>query len=444
MKSLLIFCIFTLLFSLGYSEEAKSCSLNYWPKNPKLPKRSSKGRIAWKSFFAKHPESKLKLVESGIVKNSHFGTYKPGDTFGNSWIVTDESQVTGLSHKSAPWIDATFEIKQIDGSVYKILPDRGCGCGGTVDYTWLIPLTAPSGTYDINLTWKFPKKTDQVLHRKYTVTIENPHLFNLIDKEVIKLRKVHGNEKVIVLQDGLRVDGKIYQGVKDLALATGGYEGDQTKIIYPMSRNLNLGYWIVNKKASFYSRMLLKFDLESLKGKAVKKAYIKLYIRKSVRHYADKMRRNFNVYPMLKPWKADRPNLKSKRTAIHVDKRGIGKGYPNVEYQAYPTKWEKPLASGSKDHGNKLSEFVPDDEKLMSGAKADITGIIKDWIKNPEKNYGIIIGDDLPKELVNVHPGLGDKSDDYRKLGGDKMIKFLSSEEPSDKIFSPKLVIVLE
>jgi hypothetical protein len=199
-----------------------------------------------------------------------------------------------------------------------------------------------------------------------------------------------------------------------------------------------MGYWIVNQKASYYARGLFRFNLEQIKGKKVKLAIFKLSIKQNQKHLPSVLKQAFPVYAMKKTWNEG-------TTIYHVDKRGGGKGEPNVFYQAYPVKWEKHLASGKSDRTTKISELIIDPyQNVMPGARSDITKTVNDWTNGKLKNYGIIIGKDLPVSLNNIHPGLGKKIDEYKKLYNAGAVPFISSEENVDKTFTPRLIVVLE
>lgn len=275
--------------------------------------------------------------------------------------------------------------------------------------------------------WSLPRRTAQELEERYTVTIENPHYGKTEDVEIARLRKAFGAEKVVVLR----------KGEADLSLTWGGYEGDKTAMTTPRDRQLDIGFWSVNAQAAHYDRALLRFDLGPLAGKKVKQAWLRLTVRPNQTYLPSSMKGSFPVYPMLKQWKEG-------DGVAHVDERGLGKGLPNVHYQAWPVKWEKPLASGPADHGRAMAELVPtgNDGNVLPGAKADITGLVSAWLDGTLPNHGMLLGNDLPDELAGTHPGQAKGA--YLKLYDGGLVPFYSSDEPDDADFRPRLVVVLE
>lgn len=232
-----------------------------------------------------------------------------------------------------------------------------------------------------------------------------------------------------------------------MSLTWGGYEGDKTAIITPGARQLDMGYWIVNQKASHYDRGLIKFDLAPLQGKKVKKAWLKLTVRPNQSYLPNQLKAPMPIYPMLKAWDVgDKPKY-------WVDRRGMGKGRPNCEHQAYPTKWEKKLASGDTDRGKQMSTLEAEDGvNILPGAKADVTELVKAWLGGTLKNHGMIIGKDLPSDIAKIHPGGINLPKDkraepiakYKKLYGAGLVPFFSSDEPADVDFRPRLIVELE
>ncbi|MCZ7647301.1 MAG: hypothetical protein M5U26_18930 [Planctomycetota bacterium] len=421
---------------LAAAGAAEACKINKLPVNPDAPERGA-GRLGSGEFFKRFAGAPLELVETNLVPNGDFGIARPGESFANSWLVAAQGAKLGLNHKSAPWAQAVLVCKAPDGTETLLKPDRGCGCGGAADWGWTIPDSAPPGRHTVRVTWEWPKQTAQKLERTYTITIENPRYGKTRDAEIAKLESQHPG-KLVVLQDGLPLDGRPYDGAADLALACGGYEGDHTAMIYPRARTLDLGYWIANTKASHYDRGLLKFDLAPLLGKRVKQAILKLTVRQGQKYLAGELAAPLPVYPMLKPW-AEGDGV------LQVDERGLAKGHPNVYYQAYPVKWEQELASGASDHGPQRATLEP--EKGVNpcpGARADVTELVQDWLSGKLPNHGLLIGPDLPAELAGVHPGTDGQVEAFKKLWPHGLVPFFSSDEPSDLDYRPRLLVVLE
>lgn len=422
------------------AEEGKACLLNKLLPNPDVPKRGE-GRLGANEFFKRFEQHELELVETNVVPGGDFGIARPGEGIGNSWLVAAKGTGLGINHKSAPWAQASIvcQVSSADGSVKEVLlkPDSGCGCGGTSDWAWTIPASAPPGTHTVRVTWEWPKRTAQKLERIYKVTIENPLYGKTRDAELARLESQYPG-KVELLQDGVPVNGKPYEGVADMSLTFGGYEGDKTAIISPRARTLDLGYWIVNQKASHYDRGLLRFDLAALQGKKIKQAILKLTVRQGQKYLASKLAAPMPIYPMLKPW------VEGDAVA-HVDTRGLAKGMPNVFYQAYPEKWERPLASGSTDHGPQCATLEPEEGVNPSpGARADVTALVNDWLSGKLENHGLLIGADLPEELVGSHPGMGGKVEAYKQLWSHGLVSFFSSDEPTDQDYRPRLIVIFE
>ncbi len=424
------------------NKKFQSCSGNHWKKNEDAPKRGKTGRISSRAFFQKYPDHELEITELGIVPDAHFGTFKPGDKFGNSWIVRAKGEPVGINHKSATWVKAVIECMGKDGKTVEtvIKPDRGCGCGGTSDWFFNVPYSAPSGKHTVKLTWEYPKMTSQKLTREYTVEIINDSGNKGPDSDLPKLIKKHGEGNVMVFRNGAQVNGETYAGVDDMTFSYGGYENDRTSIISPQSNRVDVGYWIVNRKASFYARGLFRFNLDAIKGKKVKAAYLKLSIKQNQKYLPPVLKQSFPIYAMKKTWKEGQREKK-----YHVDKRGLSEGMPNYLYQAYPTKWTAHLASSDEDRTKQYSELVIDPEQLqIPGARADVTQLVQEWVSGELENNGFLIGKDLPKELNNVHPGLDGKVDEYKKLYNGGAVPFISSDEPIDTAFTPRLIVVLD
>ena len=426
------------------NKEYRTCSANHWEDNPEAPARSKDGRIDAKEFFKRYPTQNLEIIEQGIVPNGDFGNYKPGDQFGNSWLVKATGTNIGINHKSTAWISAVIECMDPIFPTQTLLlkPDRGCGCGGTSDWNWTIPFSAPSGTHKIILRWESATLTTQKLSKEYTVTIINPLTGKTAsDLEIQRLEKKYGADKIQILQNGAKIKGDLYNGVTDLSLGFGGYEGASTGIIHPTANTVSIGYWIVNQKASYYARGLFRFDLSHLHGKRVQHAYLKLSIKQNQKYLPPVLKSTMPIYAMRKSWQSNSTDMNS----IFVDERGLGIGYPNTYYQAYPNKWDEQLASGASDHSEQIAELHIDPQQVrMPGARADLTALVNDWLSGTQENHGIIIGADLPKELNNVHPGLDGKVDAYKKLYADGAVPFISSDESVDREFSPRLVLVFE
>ncbi|PCJ51603.1 MAG: hypothetical protein COA79_25750 [Planctomycetota bacterium] len=427
----------------------KSCSPGkHFKGNSLFPKRSATGRINAHKFIKQYGEKKLVLLDQGIVPENNFGTYSPGDNFGNSWIISAEGIKVGMNHKSGPWAQAVIECKDPDnpGKTINIKPVAGCGCGGTADWSWVIPFSAPPGTHKVIVTWEWPKKTKQKFRKEYTVTIVNKLYKQNTDPEITKLQKKYGKDKVLVFQNGLEINGKTYDGVDDMGLTYGGYEGDRTGIINPANQLVEMGYWIVNAKASYYARGLFRFNLEQVKGKKIKLALFKLSIKQNQPYLPAVLKQSFPIYAMKKTWKEGKPRMSWGKLSgkFFVDSRGLAKGHPNYAYQAWPTRWEKHLASGDSDRTEKISNLVIDPyQHITPGARADLTETVNAWTSGKLENNGILIGNDLPKSLNNIHPGKGGKTAEYKKLYSGGAVPFISSEN-GDKPFTPRLIIVLE
>jgi len=436
------------LITLG-KKEYKTCSGNHWKPNADMPPRNPSGRIHVNKFFEQYADKDLEISELGVVPNANFGEYKPGDQFGNSWIVRAKGVPVGISHKTAPWVTAYIECRDENGlaRVIHIKPVRGCGCGGTSDWNWTVPFSAPSGNHKVIITWEHPKLTKQKLRREYDVRIVNTVGKSNVDYELAGLEKENGKERVLVFQNGAIINNESYYGVDDMSLSFGGYEGARSNVITPSAPTVDIGYWIVNKKASFYSRGLFRFDLESIKGKKVKSAILKLSIKQNQKYLPPVLKQSFPVYAMKKTWKEGVVReIRGKSDGRYfVDGRGLSKGHPNVYYQAWPTKWEKDLASGESDRSEQVAELVIDPKQLkMPGARADLTALVNSWLSGEVENHGILIGKDLPKELHAVHPGLDNKVEEYKKLYNGGAVPFVSSDEASDLAYSPRLIVVLE
>jgi len=274
------------------------------------------------------------------------------------------------------------------------------------------------------------------LELTYTVTIDNPHYGKTEDVEIAKTVQQFGQDKVVVLQEGRDLGGTPYAGCTDMWLSIGGYEGDRTSIIHPRDRQLDMGWWCINDANAYYCRGLIRFKLAALNGKRIKQAWLKFSIRPGQNYQPAEMKGAMPVYPLLKEWK------EAPKTTW-VDERKMGVGLPNVHYHAFPAKWEKPLASGASDRGPEMA--VLEGEKgvnLLHGAKADVTKLVQDMAAGKLPNYGFLIGKDLPEELAQDHPKK--HMDAYKKLYEHGSIPFFSKDEPDDKDFRPRLIVVLE
>ncbi|PCJ51604.1 MAG: hypothetical protein COA79_25755 [Planctomycetota bacterium] len=415
--------------------------------NPLFPKRSATGRINASNFINKYGKMKLVLLEQGIVPENNFGTYSPGDNFGNSWIISAEGIKVGMNHKLGPWAQAVIVCKDPDnpGQTINIKPVAGCGCGGTADWSWVIPFSAPPGTHKVIVTWEWPKKTTQKFRKEYEVTIINKMYKKNTDPEITKLQKEYGKDNVLVFQNSLKVNGEIYKGVEDTNLTYGGYEGDRSGVVNFNRPLAEIGYWLVNKKASYYSRGLFRFNLDQIKGKKVKLAIFKLSIKQNQKYLPPVLKQSFPIHAMKKAWNEGIKTKYIKRNKrTPENKKGLGKGHTNFRSQAWPNLWEKHLASGATDRTDKISELVIDPyQHIMPGARADLTETVNDWTSGKLKNHGIIIGKDVPDTLNNIHPGKGGKTAEYKKLYSGGAVPFISSES-GDKPFRPRLIIVLE
>jgi hypothetical protein len=301
---------------------------------------------------------------------------------------------------------------------------------------WTIPYSTPPGRHTIHIRWSWPEKTEQVLTATRYVTTENPHYGKTEDVEVTRLRKSLGPEKVIVLQRGRPIAGADYQGVADVALTWGGSEGQMTTRTTPRNRILGIGNLTVNRRSAYYGRGLIRFDLAPLEGKKIQQAWLRLTIRPNQPYRPSRLKQPLPVHPMLKPWKEG-------DGVTYVGRRGRGKGLPNFEYQAYPFKWELPLASGPSDCGEAEAELLPDKSgNLLPEAAADVTNLVRSWLSGKLTNYGMAIGKPAPKAMAATHPR--DAPDGYAQLYDAGLVPFFSSDEPDDLDFRPRLVVVLE
>ncbi len=301
---------------------------------------------------------------------------------------------------------------------------------------WTIPYSTPPGRHSIIVRWLWPEKTKQTLTAIRYVTVENPHFGKTEDFEISRLRKRFGEEKVVVLQDGREIAGRVYDGTQDLALTWGGSEGQQTARTEPGSRVFAIGNLTVNRRSAYYARGLLRFDLEPLRGKKVKKAWLRMTIRPNQPYRPGELKQSMEIYPMLKPWKEG-------IGTVYVDRRGMGKGFPSYLYQAFPVKWESPLASGDSDNGKVTAKLIADDaENVLPSAKADVTELVNLWIDDKLANHGVVIGSPLPSAIVTIHPR--DAVKEYAELYNGSLVPFFSSDERDDIAFRPRLVVVLE
>ena len=92
-------------------------------ENPDLPPRDSKGRLDAGEFFKRYPGHKLSLVSEWLIPDRDFGVRRPGERFGNGWMVAAQGEKVGINHKTAPVPTA----EMICEGRASIRPDGGCG-----------------------------------------------------------------------------------------------------------------------------------------------------------------------------------------------------------------------------------------------------------------------------------------------------------------------------
>lgn len=258
--------------------------------------------------------------------------------------------------------------------------------------------------------------------RHFTFDVENPNYGkSQVDSDTQSLQRKHAGAVVEVFQQGqdcTSLPVKKYEGCKDVWINSLGL--NHGKSIY-----LKVGKYSVDMKS------LIKYDLSKLpKNAKIEGAYLKMY------SFNISNAKDMPVYRMLSSWGAGTgsDSIVLDNLVYEYEKVKFGtvpkEGECSWTYSEKPEKWEGVGVSktGEDREGAALDRAreIPEKTKIAVKDEArgwvswDVTKAAKEWVSDPENNFGVL----LEKKLE----------------GKDVYTQFLSSDH-YDKPFRPKLII---